>query len=221
MNATLSETYFLAARARSKLTREAARHDHDLRILVSHANLLDSLMDSLAKQRAEQRAEQKLNQASSIASKVSFAAPPHKLHASVPGVAVIPEEEEDDYDEEEDPEYEQDSSDSDSDDYEDEEDDDDDLKFYGITYLHENKSSPVVGFKTLPKREQFAVTEDEVDENEEEDDNNMTSPTDSLPQLSYSSGEESDEEEATEVAPPVVTLDRKQRMIVREIQVAA
>jgi len=52
---SLADTYFLAARARSKLTKEASRHDHDLRVLVSHANLLDSLMDSLAKSSRERK----------------------------------------------------------------------------------------------------------------------------------------------------------------------
>jgi hypothetical protein len=47
-----SEMYFLAVRARSKLTKEASRGEYDLRILVSHANLLDWLMDSLAEQRS-------------------------------------------------------------------------------------------------------------------------------------------------------------------------
>lgn len=42
-----SDAYYLATRARAKLTREACRQDHDLRVLVSHANLLDSLMESL------------------------------------------------------------------------------------------------------------------------------------------------------------------------------
>lgn len=48
---SLSETYFLAHTARGKLSREAARGDHDLRLLVGHANLLDGLMLDL--QRAE------------------------------------------------------------------------------------------------------------------------------------------------------------------------
>jgi hypothetical protein len=42
-----SDAYYLATRARAKLTREACRQDHDLRVLVSHANLLDSLMETL------------------------------------------------------------------------------------------------------------------------------------------------------------------------------
>lgn len=47
MSIRKSDVYSLATKARSKLTREAMRQDHDLRILVSHANLLDSLVETL------------------------------------------------------------------------------------------------------------------------------------------------------------------------------
>lgn len=43
----LHNAYYLAARARSKLTRAARNSDIDLRVLVSHANMLDNLMDSI------------------------------------------------------------------------------------------------------------------------------------------------------------------------------
>lgn len=41
---SLIETYYVAHRARGKLSREAARKSHDLRQMVGHANMLDSLM---------------------------------------------------------------------------------------------------------------------------------------------------------------------------------
>jgi len=41
---SLSQTYFVASSARTKLGREAGKADHNLRRLVGHANLLDSLM---------------------------------------------------------------------------------------------------------------------------------------------------------------------------------
>ena len=50
----LRQTYSLAHLARGKLTHEAARGDHDLRLLVGHANLLDSLMIELAEAEQEQ-----------------------------------------------------------------------------------------------------------------------------------------------------------------------
>lgn len=48
---SVTETYRLVHSARGKLTREAQRSEHDLRLLVGHANLLDSLMIEL--ERAE------------------------------------------------------------------------------------------------------------------------------------------------------------------------
>lgn len=57
---SLTQTYYLAHTARGKLSKEAARADHDLRLLVGHANLLDGLMLDLAK--AEQEQENWFNQ---------------------------------------------------------------------------------------------------------------------------------------------------------------
>ncbi len=51
---TLMQTYRVAHQARAKLAREAARADHDLRRLVGHANMLDSLMCELAEAEREQ-----------------------------------------------------------------------------------------------------------------------------------------------------------------------
>lgn len=51
---SITQTYFLAHSARGKLSREAARPDHDLRLLVGHANMLDSLMIDLANAEQEQ-----------------------------------------------------------------------------------------------------------------------------------------------------------------------
>ncbi|MCJ1439575.1 MAG: hypothetical protein MMC23_000054 [Stictis urceolatum] len=51
---SLTQTYYLAHTARAKLSKEAARADHDLRLLVGHANLLDGLMIDLADAEREQ-----------------------------------------------------------------------------------------------------------------------------------------------------------------------
>lgn len=51
---SIAQTYFLAHKARAKLSSEAARPDHNLRLLVGHANLLDSLMLDLADAEREQ-----------------------------------------------------------------------------------------------------------------------------------------------------------------------
>lgn len=58
---TVHSIYYLAHKARAKLASEAARPDHDLRLLVGHANLLDSLMLDLAD--AERQQEAQFNQA--------------------------------------------------------------------------------------------------------------------------------------------------------------
>ena len=66
---SITQTYYLAHSARGKLSKEAARSDHDLRLLVGHANLLDGLMIDLAN--AEQEQESWFNQTVKAASKVS------------------------------------------------------------------------------------------------------------------------------------------------------
>ena len=64
---SLTQTYYIAASARSKLGKEACRADHDLRLLVGHANLLDSLMLELAD--AEKKQEEWFNSTVRQASK--------------------------------------------------------------------------------------------------------------------------------------------------------
>jgi len=53
---SLTQTYYIAASARSKLGKEACRPDHNLRLLVGHANLLDALMVELHEAETEQEA---------------------------------------------------------------------------------------------------------------------------------------------------------------------
>lgn len=94
---SMAETYFLASQARTKLTREARRNDHNLRVLVSHANLLDNLMDALTKKRTAGVA---------TAPATTYSRP----------ISMIEEEDEADEEEYSDEEY------SDEDDFDDEED---------------------------------------------------------------------------------------------------
>jgi hypothetical protein len=63
---SITQTYFLAHSARGKLSKEASRADHDLRLLVGHANMLDHLMIDLAN--AEQEQERWFNKSVSGAS---------------------------------------------------------------------------------------------------------------------------------------------------------
>lgn len=71
-NMSITQTYYLAHKARAKLSREAAQPDHDLRLLVGHANLLDTLMLELAD--AEREQERWFNQS------VRSAAPKKSSH---------------------------------------------------------------------------------------------------------------------------------------------
>ena len=51
---SLAQTYYVAQTARGKLSKEASQADHNLRLLVGHANLLDVLMLDLADAEREQ-----------------------------------------------------------------------------------------------------------------------------------------------------------------------
>src|SRR5579859_7226546 len=107
---SVTQTYYLAHTARGKLSHEAAKADHNLRLLVGHANLLDSLMLDLAE--AEQEQESWFNQSVKAATKTAEE-PKHIQWAD-----TIVEEPEHDWQAED-----ADSSDSDSDsEFDDEED---------------------------------------------------------------------------------------------------
>ena len=106
---SLTQTYYLAHTARGKLSKEAAKGDHDLRLLVGHANLLDGLMLDLAN--AEQEQENWFNQTVKSNTKASQE-PKHIQWAD-----TIPEEVEEAVEEE----FYADNSDSDSDSDEEEE----------------------------------------------------------------------------------------------------
>jgi len=89
---SLTQTYYIASSARSKLGREASRPDHNLRLLVGHANLLDSLMLDL--QDAEREQEAWFNQTVQKAQKAEE--PKHIQWADT--IVEEDEEEEDDSD---------------------------------------------------------------------------------------------------------------------------
>lgn len=108
---SITQTYYLAHTARRKLTHEASRADHNLRVLVGHANLLDTLMDDLAS--AEQSHERWLSQ--TVASCPAKA----KDQARVQWAETVVEEPEDDWDQE-DVSDDSDSSDDDLDDLDEE-----------------------------------------------------------------------------------------------------
>ena len=100
---SVTQTYMLATVARRQLQKEANRADHDLRLLVGHANLLDGLMLDLAN--AEQEQESWFNQSVNSAAKASSPEPKRVQWAdnhSIPEEAV--EEDEEIYDEDSDDE---------------------------------------------------------------------------------------------------------------------
>lgn len=136
-NMSITQTYYLAHKARAKLSREAAQPDHDLRLLVGHANLLDTLMMELAD--AEREQERWFNQ--SVASSNSQK---QQIHIS----ESIPEEE-----------YDSDSSD---DDY----DEDEDTVMTNTPSLRPvaSKPAPTTAMKYIPHADEEEMTEDNLEE---------------------------------------------------------
>lgn len=65
----MSDIYRLAAKAKVKLF-EAANNGTDLRVLVCHANLLDSLTDSLTRQSSKELNKSNRGEKRSINSKL-------------------------------------------------------------------------------------------------------------------------------------------------------
>jgi len=171
---SITQTYYLAHKARAKLSREAAQPDHDLRLLVGHANLLDSLMFELAD--AEREQERWFNQSVRGASKNNNkAADRHVQWAD--RIVEQPEEE-----------YDSDSSDSDSDSDFDEDD---------VEMMHTVPAQ-------IPVAAQRAQLVDEDDEEEMGDDLEedyaqlelvrTTSHSNSPPELIENDSESSDDE---------------------------
>jgi hypothetical protein len=186
---SITQTYYLAHTARGKLSSEAARADHNLRLLVGHANLLDSLMLELAE--AEQEQESWFNQSVRAATK-TVESPKHIQWAD-----AIVEEPEQDWQAED-----ADSSDSDSDS---EFDDEEDIEMVsaGIVSLHRVQS-------------QQSLYMDESDEEFEEDDEEdyaslslARTPSRSAqqpPELSHDSDDSSSDDESMPPSPPSTSL---------------
>lgn len=105
---SVTQVYSLAHTARAKLWTEASRADHNLRLLIGHANVLDSLMLELAE--SEQEQEPYLNRPDRQASR-----PTEQKH--IQWAHVVVEDPEEDWQAED--ADSSDSSSSDSDDYSD------------------------------------------------------------------------------------------------------
>lgn len=175
---SLTQTYFIAASARSKLGKEASRADHDLRLLVGHANLLDSLMIEL--QDAERQQEQWLNQTMAKASKTE------DRHIQW-SESTITEDDDDDY-----------SSDSDSD-SENEEDD-----FDMITIPRRFAYAPVQ-ISTVEVEDEDDFYDDMEDDSELALTRvSSQSQSQSPPELVF---EEDSDDESPPTSPPTSTFD--------------
>jgi len=187
---SITQTYFLAHTARGKLSKEASRADHDLRLLVGHANLLDSLMLELAD--AEQEQERWFNNSVS-ASKEETPEPKHIQWADT----VIEEPEED-----------WEASDAESTDDESDYDEDEDIAMVASAPITIRRApSPAAKITT---RE---ISDDEEDEDFEEDDEEdygdlaLTRTSSRHPPELTSDSDEDSDEESMPPSPPQPTLD--------------
>ncbi|MBO1764857.1 hypothetical protein JQN64_27150, partial [Escherichia coli] len=180
---SLTQTYYIAASARSKLGKEACRADHDLRLLVGHANLLDSLMIEL--QDAERQQEQWFNQTMAKASKAEE--PRHIQWAD----SIAEELEEDD-------EEDDDVSDSDSDNEDD---------FDMIPMPRRIAQSPVQ-ISTMEVDDDDSEDEDDFYDDMEDDSElaltRVPSQSQSPPELTF---EEESDDESPPTSPPQSTLN--------------
>lgn len=149
---SVTQTYYLAHKARAKLSREAAQADHDLRLLVGHANLLDSLMLELAD--AEQQQERWFNQSVRGASNAAG-----RRVQWADRIAEQAEEEE----------FDSDSSDSDSDSDSDSGfDDSDDVHMINTVAARSSSTSPAPASAAqraqLVHEEEGMMTDDDLEE---------------------------------------------------------
>ncbi|KAI0971854.1 hypothetical protein F4678DRAFT_432305 [Xylaria arbuscula] len=180
---SITQTYFLAHKARAKLSSEAARPDHNLRLLVGHANLLDSLMIDLAD--AEREQESWFNQS------VRGATTPKTEERHIQWADSVAEEED----------WEADSSDSDEDS---DMDDDEDIEMFDAAPLSRIPSHLV----TPPSPKLHTMEADEFEDDDEDfahlgltrSSSHSTSP----PELEHDS--ESSEDESMPPSPPTATI---------------
>ena len=193
---SLTQTYYLAHTARGKLSKEAARGDHDLRLLVGHANLLDGLMLDLA--HAEQEQESWFNQ--TVKSNTKAAEEPKHIQWA----DSIPEEVEEAVEEE----FYAEDSDSDSDDEEEME----------IAQPMPARKAP------QPQSVAVAIDDDEDEDMEDEDfeDDLALTRTSSIhpPELLHEDSDSDSEDDSMPPSPPTTsevsfdTVSEKQRQAI-------
>lgn len=180
---SITQTYYLAHTARGKLSSEAGRADHNLRLLVGHANLLDSLMLELSE--AEQEQESWFNQSVRKASK-----PEEPRH--IQWADSIVEDLEEDWQAED-----VESSDDDS-----EYDSDEDMEDMGFATLQRVPSRAAVVTQSVE------VEEEEIEEDDEEDfaglqlQRTQSHTPSSPPELVDHDSDDSSEDESMPPSPP-------------------
>ncbi|KZL80365.1 hypothetical protein CI238_09000 [Colletotrichum incanum] len=147
---SITQTYYLAHKARAKLSSEAARADHDLRLLVGHANLLDSLMLELAD--AEREQESWFNQSVRGATKTE--------DRHVQWADSVIEDPEDDWHADDASDSDDSSSDSSDDDYE------DDIEMANTVSLRRMPSAAPASPRTttVEVSEDYDMEEDDLEE---------------------------------------------------------
>ncbi|CCC11964.1 hypothetical protein SMACR_02186 [Sordaria macrospora] len=206
---SITQTYYLAHKARAKLSSEAARPDHNLRLLVGHANLLDSLMVELAD--AEREQESWFNQS------VRGASSNRSEERHIQWADTVVEEPEHDW-QAEDAEYSDSDSDSDSDLSEDDEEDrdeDEDIEMADAVPLrripsHSSGSLHRYSMQA-PLHQYYNYSDDEdMEEDDEEEDythlalQRSPSHSTSPPELDLDS--DSSEDEHMPPSPPTTIL---------------
>jgi len=181
---SVTQTYYLAHTARGKLSSEASRSDHNLRLLVGHANLLDSLMLELAE--AEQEQESWFNQSVKKATKTE-----ENKHIQWADTIV------------EDPEEDWQAEDADSSDSESDYDSDEEMEIEtGFAALQRVPSRNVAA--------SYTEVEEEYEDDGEEDFEGLAlhlthSHSNSPPELDHDS-DDSSEDESMPPSPPSDTL---------------
>ncbi|KAF5097649.1 hypothetical protein D0Z00_002332 [Geotrichum galactomycetum] len=169
---SMAETYFLASKAQSKLTHEASKNNHNLRVLVSHANLLDNLMESLSKKKMLPETPLKPTYVNQYNNPSHF--------------STIHEEEE---------EEEEDDEDFSEDEYSEEEEEFEPKSYKQMPTIDDySKLTPNIYDHEVQVVEISCDDEEEEDEDSEDSNSTVISSPESIPSLSYSSEEESEDE---------------------------
>lgn len=229
---SITQTYFLAHKARAKLSNEAAMPDHNLRLLVGHANLLDSLMLELADAEREQESwfNQSVRNASQTDNKTTATATTTESRHIQWADSIAEEEEEDEQEDEED-DYDL-SSDDGSDMSSDEDVEMADVEVVSLRRVPSNNSHSHSNTLKAPASPQLQVVEvdmedfeeDEYDNDDDDDEDyaqltltrthshhSVTSPP---PELEHDT-DESSEDESMPPSPPstmLPTFEQPQQM---------